>query len=288
MDEKLDKKQDTELDSELTDFEDIDDEKEDIDTDVQDDEFEYDDDGNIIIPDVVDEDEKEKDDDVKDDNQDEKEDKDTDEGVDKFDKVVEPDNKPDERDSKIAQLEAELKSLKTQGKETLSKLGIDSDNVLEGLERMAAEADDITLEDYRKNKATTERNDAALKMLQAAEFEKKMAADLAEVQAAYPETKKYTKMTEIENFAKFGKFRDMGLSPKEAYAAANPDGVRQNVANAVRQKSLNNKEHLQSAVPKGSKDNSVTMTKQELATWRDLFPNKSDKEIMALYKNTKN
>ena len=32
MDEKLDKKQDTELDTELTDFEDIDDEKEDIDT----------------------------------------------------------------------------------------------------------------------------------------------------------------------------------------------------------------------------------------------------------------
>lgn len=284
-----DKDYDEELDEELepdTDNEDIDDDDENVDDNSQDDEFEYDEDGNIIIPDVVDEDDEEEKE-ADENNQDEKTDENKDEGLNKSDEVVEPDTKkPDERDEKIAKLEQELKALKTQGKETLSKLGVSSDDVLEGLERLAAESDDIPLDEYKKNKAADERNTAALEMLQRAEFEKKMAADLAEVQAAYPETKKYSKMTEIDNFVKFGKFRDLGLSPKEAYAAANPDGVRQDVANAVKQKTLNNKEHLQSAVPKGSKDSSVVMPKKTLAEWRDLFPNKSDKELIELYKKT--
>lgn len=277
-----------ELDEELepdTENEDIDDNDDNIDDNGQDDEFEYDEDGNIIIPDVIDEDDEEDEEAEK--NQDEKTDNNKNEGLEKSDEVVEPDTKkPDEKDEEIAKLKNELNALKIQGKETLSKLGVSSDDVLEGLERLAAESDDISLDEYKKNKAESERNNAALKMLQKAEFEKKMAADLAEVQAAYPETKKYSKMTEIDNFAKFGKFRDLGLSPKEAYAAANPDGVRQDVANAVKQKSLNNKEHLQSAVPKGSKDSSVVMPKKVLVEWRDLFPNKSDKELIELYKKT--
>lgn len=277
-----------ELDEELepdTENEDIDGNDNNIDDNGQDDEFEYDEDGNIIIPEVIDEDDEEDEEAEK--NQDEKTDNNKNEGLEKSDEVVEPDTKkPDEKDEEIAKLKNELNALKIQGKETLSKLGVSSDDVLEGLERLAAESDDISLDEYKKNKAESERNNAALKMLQKAEFEKKMAADLAEVQAAYPETKKYSKMTEIDNFAKFGKFRDLGLSPKEAYAAANPDGVRQDVANAVKQKSLNNKEHLQSAVPKGSKDSSVVMPKKVLAEWRDLFPNKSDKELIELYKKT--
>ncbi len=281
MDKEKDENLDEELDEEIT--PEVDDEDADNGAD---DEFDYDEDGNIIIPDVVDEDEQE-DEEVADDEQDENEEDEENEGSEEPEEVVEPANEPDEKDVRIAKLERELTAFKNQGKATLSKLGVEGDNVLEGLEKLAAEADDITLEEYKKKKALTERNEEALKMLQKAEFEKKMKADLAELQAAYPETKKYGSIDKIENFAEFGRFRDMGLSPKQAYAAANPDSVRQSVADAVKQKSLNStKEHLKSAVPKGSKDDSLKMPKSTLSEWRDLFPDKSDKEIIALYKQS--
>lgn len=280
----MDKEKDLNLDDEL-DEDVVSDVDEDVDNDT-DDEFEYDEDGNIIIPDVEDEDVKE--DEETDEEQDENEEEDEDEGSKSSEEVVEPaEQQPDEKDERIAKLEKELAAYKNQGKATLSKLGVESKDVLEGLEKLAAEAEDISLEEYKKNKAQAERNDEALKMLQKAEFEKKMKADLAELQAAYPETKKYTSIDKIENFVEFGKFRDMGLSPKQAYAAANPDSVRQSVADAVKQKSLNSsKDHLKSAVPKGSKDDSLKMPKSTLSEWRDLFPDKSDKEIIALYKQS--
>ena len=271
MDKEKDQNLDDELDEDVT--PEIDDE-EDLDNGA-DDEFEYDEDGNIIIPDVIDEDEEGEE--VTDEEQDENKEDEEDEGSEAPEEVVEPAKEPDEKDERIAKLEKELSALKSQGKATLSKLGVKSDDVLEGFEKLAAEADDVSLEEYKKNKAQTERSEEALKMLQKVEFEKKMKADLAELQTAYPETKKYSSIDKIENFAEFGRFRDMGLSPKQAYAAANPDSVRQSVAEAVKQKSLNNKDHLQSAVPKGSKDDSLKMPKSTLAEWRDLFPNKSDK-----------
>ncbi len=255
-----------------------------------DDEFEYDEEGNIIIPDVIDEDVEEENDDTAPDTQDEKSDSEENEGSDDSDEVVEPENtKSDEKDKRIAELEKELGLYKSQGKDTLSKLGVETDNVLEGLEKLAAEADDIPLEEYKKKKAETQANEEAKKLVQKIAFEEKMKADFAEVQAFYPETKSLKSITEIDNFVEFGRLRDLGLSPKQAYAAANADNVKKSVANAVKQKSLNDtKQHLQSAVPKGSKDNSLVMPKSTLAEWRDLFPNKSDKEIIALYKQTIN
>lgn len=256
-----------------------------------DDEFEYDDDGNIIIPDVIDEDEEVEEEIAEEEQDEKKEDEEPEDNKDseESNEVVEPANEPDEKDTKIAKLEKELNAFKKQGKATLSKLGVETDDVMAGFEQLEAEADGLSLEEFKKNKAQTERTDEALKMLQRAEFEKKMKADLVELQQAYPETKKFDSIDKIENFAEFGKFRDMGLSPKQAYAAANPDSVRQSVADAVKQKSLNStKEHLKSAVPKGSKDNSLKISKNTLAEWRDLFPDKSDKDIIALYKQSLN
>ena len=70
-------------------------------------------------------------------------------------------------------------------------------------------------------------------------------------------------------------------------AAANPDSVRKSVAAATKQQSLNEtKAHLKSAVPAGSKDDGIAISKKELKEWRDLFPNLSDKEISKLYKES--
>ena len=246
----------------------------------KDDEFEYDDDGNIIIPDVI---------------EDEDQGDDGDDDEDKEPK--EPEAKPEGKDKKDAQIEALQKKLEAQGKEyealkaqsadTLAKLGVKSDNVLEGLEKVAAESDDMSLDEYRKKKAESQRDDAARKLLQQTEFEKKMLSDFAEIQREFPETRGLKSLREIENLAKFGRFRDLGLSPKEAYAAANPDSVRKNVAAATKQQSLNEtKAHLKSAVPAGSKDDGIAISKKELREWRDLFPNLSDKEISKLYRES--
>lgn len=273
-------------DEEIVDEDNLDDER--------DDEFEYDEDGNIIIPDVIDEDAEDEedaaDDEEEQDETDGENNSDENEGSDEKNtetEVVKP--ATDEKDKRIAELEQELTKLKAQGKETLSKLGVkDTGNVLEGLESLAAEADDISVEDYRKKKQETEQADEAKKILQKAEFEKKAAADLAELKKYYPELANVKTIYEIENLVEFGRYRDLGIAPKQAYAAANPDKLRENAANAAKQKSLNEtKKHLQSSVPKGSKDTSITMTKRELATWRDLFPTLSDKELVKLYKQSK-
>ena len=259
----------------------------------KDDEFEYDDDGNIIIPDVIeDEDQDEDGDDDTADTDDDADDEDEGEGGsdDEDKETPKPETQPEGKDEKDAQIEAltkELDALKAQSADTLAKLGVKSENVLEGLEKVAAESDDMSLDEYRKKKAESQRDDAARKLLQQAEFEKKMLSDFAEIQREFPETRGLKSLREIENLAKFGRFRDLGLSPKEAYAAANPDSVRKSVAAATKQQSLNEtKAHLKSAVPAGSKDDGIAISKKELREWRDLFPNLSDKEISRLYRES--
>lgn len=265
----------------------------------KDDEFEYDDDGNIIIPDIIDD--EDRDEDAADIDEDQNE---AGEGDDDFDvgakepkeSKAEPGGR-DEKDARIEELQRRLEALEPQVKEyealkaqsadTLEKLGIKSNNVLEGLEKVAAESDDMSLEAYRRKKAEEQRDEDARKLYQRVEFEKKMKADLEEIQREYPETRGLKSLTEIENLAKFGRFRDLGLSAKEAYAAANADSVRKSVAAATKQQSLNaTKAHLRSAVPAGSKDDGITISRKELSAWRDLFPHLSDKQIVRLYKES--
>ncbi len=278
----LDEELDTEVDEDTAD--DVDDADTDGDSE---DEFEYDEDGNIIIPDVVFDEDKEEDDDTaseegETDDGEENEDSESDEGV------AKPDNASQESEE-LAKLRRRVQALESQGKETLSKLGVKTDDVLEGFASLAAEADGISTEEYLKKRADAERDAQARQLFQQQEFEKIARADLAELQATYPETKQYKDIRELPQdiLKEFGRYRDMGLSAKKAYAAANPDGIRTTVATAVKKQSLHDsKSHLHSTVPKGSKDNSISMPSAKKAEWRDLFPNLSDKEIEALYKKT--
>lgn len=203
--------------------------------------------------------------------------------------VTEPAGKePDAKDARIAALERELASLRSQSRETLNRLGVTEGDELSGLVKLAAEAEGKTEEEYLRQKQERDRTAEAVKLMQQTKFNAKIAADLAEVQAAYPDAKAYASVKDFPNFKEFGRLRDLGLSPKQAYIASHPDAVRQNVAAATRQQSLNDtKKHLKSAVSKSSRDNTITMTKRELAECRDLFPGMSDKEIMKLYRDTK-
>lgn len=287
----------TEIENELETDEEV---SEDLDTETDGDEdseldFEYDENGDIIIPDegdkgtdnATDDNSDEEDADAQTE-QDETSVKDADETTD-AQEVVEPASpQQDEKDREIQNLRRELSALKSQSKDTLAKLGVEDGDIMAGLVKLAAEAEEITPEEYLRRKTEQDRNAEAVRALQAIEFEKKMKSDLAEVHAAYPETRAYDSVTKFPNFAKFGQFRDKGLSPKEAYIAANPDTVRASVATATKRQSLNEtKNHLKPVVSKQSKDNSITITKKEMSEYRELFPNMSDKEIMSLYRQTK-
>ena len=280
-------------DEDLTDTSDEDKDEGDI-------EFDYDEEGNIVIPDDSEDGDSEEEADDAPVGADAEGDDDADKGQDenggaeeappaKKPEVVEPATAPDAKDAEIAKLRRQLAERDSQIKDTLKSLGADENGGVAELERLAAEAAEIPVEEYRRRKAERLQQEEAMRLVQKQKFDEKIRADLAAVQQAYPETKQYKSVFEFPNFAKFSKYRDLGLPPDEAYIAANPKGVMTSVAGAAQQqvRNLSNtKDHLRSNVPVGSKDKSITITKKQMAEYRDLFPGMSDKEIVALHKQT--
>ena len=275
-----------ELDSEIIqdDIVEVDEEEAIDDIEDKDDEFEYDEDGNIIIPEPVfdDDDDEYLEDDEAEEIQDEPEEE-------KSEEVVEPVKEDDEKDQEIERLKRELNAMKTQAKDTLSKLGIEGGDEMEGLVKLAAEAEDKTPEEYLKKKDEEKQREEGERLRKEAAYQRMIAADLAAIHAAYPETKKYNSVEEFPNFKRFGALRDLGNTPEEAFAASHRDEIVKSVAESMRQQSLNDtKNHLKSNVPnKASKEAPIRMTKGELKEWRNLFPHKSDKEILEHYRKTK-
>lgn len=263
-------------------------------------EFDYDEEGNIVIPDDSEDNDSEEEADEASEGADAEGNDDADKGQDenggaeeapsaKKPEVVEPAAAPDAKDAEIAKLRRQLAERDSQIKDTLKSLGADENGGVAELERLAAEAAEIPVEEYRRRKAERLQQEEAMRLVQKQKFDEKIRADLAAVQQAYPETKQYKSVFEFPNFAKFSKYRDLGLPPDEAYIAANPKGVMTSVAGAAQQqvRNLSNtKDHLRSNVPVGSKDKSITITKKQMAEYRDLFPGMSDKEIVALHKQT--
>ena len=280
-------------DEDLTDTSDEDKDEGDI-------EFDYDEEGNIVIPDDSEDGDSEEEADDAPEGADAEGNDDADKGQDenggaeeappaKKPEVVEPATAPDAKDAEIEKLRRQLAERDSQIKDTLKSLGADENGGVAELERLAAEATEIPVEEYRRRKAEKLQQEEAMRLVQKQKFDEKIRADLAAVQKAYPNTKQYKSVFEFPNFAKFSKFRDAGLSPEEAYIAANPQGVMTSVAGAAQQQARNlsnTKDHLRSNVPVGSKDKSITITKKQMAEYRDLFPGMSDKEIVALHKQT--
>lgn len=204
-----------------------------------------------------------------------------------------PDEKPaaePESDTEKEALRKELESLRRLAKGAMKAMGAgDEEDPARALARIAAEAEGKTADEYMKKTDDEIREEQAQALQKQQEYEKVFRADLAELHSAYPDTKQYDDLRKLppDVLKKFASFRDRGLSAKEAYAAANPDGIRTSIAASIKRQAMHDsKEHLRSAVPKSSRDDSVTMTKKELAEWKGLFPGKSDAEIKALYKKT--
>ena len=250
------------------------------------DELEYDEDGNIVIP----EEDEEAADDADDDD-----DGSADEGdstADEEDEAEEdaPKSNTATDSDEVKALRAELAALKRQSADTLKRLGAkEQTDVMKGLAEIAAEAAGLTDDEYNRQLEEEDRRRDAEYLLKQVEFERKAAADLVELKAAYPElaTLSHVRDLPAEVRDKFARYRDLGLPAKDAYAAANPDGIRTNVATAVkRQNADNGKGHLRASTPKASGGPGITMSRAEMAEWREMFPGKSGKAILKLYKET--
>lgn len=245
----------------------------------EDEDLEYDEDGNIVIPD--DESTEDGDEEAE---ADEDGSEDTEEGSDK---------KPEEadtRDSEISRLRAELERYKSQAKETAEKLGvkIDGEDVLGGLVKLAAEAEDTTPEEYLKKKAEADELEAAKQLIAQQKGEAIRRADLEELHRLFPETSEYDDISKLPNFKRFGELRVVGLSAAEAYSASHTDTIKTSAAEKAKKNTLaGTKNHLQTSVPKGAKNDEIGMTRQELSEMRETFPDLNDKEIIALHKRAK-
>ena len=291
----MENEKDIELEDEVIEAEEVvdasDEELVDENPDDKNDEFDYDADGNIIIPEPVFEDDDDEEVIIEDDAE-EKQDETEDEGEEEepaSEEVVKPADTDTKDKDEIERLKREYEALKSQTKDTLSKLGIESDDEMGGLVKLAAEAEGKTTEEYLKQREEAAQNEAAQRMLKNAAYQKMIAEDLAAIHAAYPETKKYDSVEKFPNFKRFGELRDAGNTPVEAFAATHANEIGKSIAESTRQQSLNDtKNHLKSNVPKKAKqDAPVRMTKGELEQWRNLFPHMTDKQILAHYRKTK-
>ena len=109
----------------------------------------------------------------------------------------------------------------------------------------------------------------------------KVAADISEINNAFG--LKIKTISDIENPKRFFELRDIGLSATEAFRATNsintgkPDGKNDVAAG---------KQHMTSSVASAS-GNSKGLSERELRNLRECFPDKSDKEIEALYHSVK-
>ena len=270
--------------------------------------FEYDDEGNIIVPeDEYDEGEEDNSSEDEDAESEEEAEEETEEET----SSVEEENSPsstaeavplphegegktgegeDERDAEIARLRKELEDYKSDTKAAIKKLGGTSDDPLDDLERMAAETEGKSLDKYRADRASEKRIADAQALIRNQQAETIFAADLAELHANYPETRKYKHVREmpVKILHDFAKARNAGFTAKKAYAAAIADENGNTGATAVeKQAQHDSKAHLKSSVPKSSKDTSISLSKKELAEARNIFPDKSDKELQELYKPIK-
>lgn len=249
----------------------------DVDNDVEDDddpdadgdeELEYDEDGNVIV-------------------EEESENNDTAAQVEERD--------TNDTDKEIAVPTGEDKALRQKFDEreamirdALKTLGIEEDDIDKGLARLAADAKGMTVEDYTKERAEARKTEEAQRVYKEIMLQRMIDSDMKELHSLFPETKTLTKFEELPNARRYAELRDIGLNPKEAYSAANPEARREAVAASVKQQAINaSKSHLKSNVPIGAKDTSVKISRGEMEMYREMFPNKSDKEILALYKKTR-
>lgn len=176
------------------------------------------------------------------------------------------------------------KAIIRQGRKTLRSLGVEvksDDDVLIELQRIAAETEGKSLEEYQKEQATEEANDLSNEAV--------YARDLAAIQKEYPATKNYKHLKELPNLKRFVELMQTGkMSAVEAFELSHPQQAKDQIVKSVKQSSLNDtKSHLKSTIPKKS-GGKREISNSEMREYRDMFPDLSDKEIEKLCRRVSN
>lgn len=196
--------------------------------------------------------------------------------------------KEDQRDIENANLRKRVSDLESQAKDTLKKLGIEEDDVQMGLARLAADAEDKPLEEYLKKREEEAEARMAAQLAQQAKYEAMEKADFAELKATYPEFRNVNSLRDLPRdvLIRFAQLRDLGLSAKEAYSAANCDGIRATTATSTKSNATDNgKSHLKSAVPKSTNTETKTIPKKVVKEWMEDL-GVSEEEAKRLYLKT--
>ena len=101
--------------------------------------------------------------------------------------------------------------------------------------------------------------------------------DLAALAAAYPALGSLASLGELDDPARYGELRELGLSPKEAFLAVGGGRL-------LTRRVQDTRAHLATAVGRAAATSCGRLSAGELAAARDLFPALSDGEIDALYR----
>lgn len=104
------------------------------------------------------------------------------------------------------------------------------------------------------------------------DYEALIAEDIASLKAEFPELGDLNSITELNNPLRYAALRDLGLSAAEAYMAT------------AKRRAPDNRSHLRSAHGRSASAPVGMMSQLELATARELFPDRSDAELQRLYK----
>lgn len=182
-----------------------------------------------------------------------------------------------------ARLKQEAKSTEALVRAVLKALGTDSADIKTGLAALAGEAKGKTAEEF-----IAEHNEASeLERLRAISRENQAKAvrdaDLAQIKAAFPSAQ-IKDVSEMKNFERFKQLRLAGCTAAEAYAAVNSEKISQSAAEAGKRQAISNrgmKSHLRSNVT-GRGGAAPELSTGELREWREIFPDKSDKELHQL------
>ncbi len=179
------------------------------------------------------------------------------------------DDKDDEEDpsepKKEATHEERYNALATRAKDLLKKLGVDADDPIEGLIQAAAESEGVTKEEYNQ-RLTAEEN---VRM-----------SDLKAIQEIFPHAKEYKRIEDLPNIKRFAELRVKGATAIEAYRATHSEQI----AAGGTPRAKGSKEHLTTTKP--SRKGSIKISSRDMKWLRESFPNKTDKERLALYKKT--
>lgn len=248
--------------------------------------FEYDEDGNIIVGGEADTEENAEVSEDADGEQEEPRDDGAEEDTADTEEPESEDTASEGTDKGVSAKYAELQDL---AKDMLEKLGVKNvtdEGLVDAMIKIAAEAADMTVDEYKKVLDDKARKKQAQREAIVSSFETVAAADLAALKAAFPELQDLKHIKNLPNWEDFGRLRDMGFSPAVAYKMVRTENVTSAPAKQPHKKALEGtKNHLKSVTGK-SAQGGTAMPKAKLSEWRQMFPHKSDKEIERLYKAT--